>query len=132
MSAPVRNERLVTELVRTLAPEEPALEAATRDAVLADVTGFVRFEIDALPAFLGLPYRSALLAFDWLALLRYGRRFVALEPTRRCAWVSAWSGAGFGPARDFVKLLRSCVMLGYFDHPEVRSALAAAPRAVSP
>lgn len=116
------------ELVRTLTPETPALAPDARAQVLEDVARFVQHEIAAMPSFLRAPYRVGLVAFDWLAALRFGRRFVALDGARRARWVGLWAEGRFAPLRDFVKPLRVCTLLQHFDHPVVRRALAA-PRA---
>jgi hypothetical protein len=124
---PTTPSRLVRELVRTLSPAAPALAPADRARVLEDVAGFVAAELAAMPPFLRWPYRVALPVFDALAVARYGRRFVALDETRRARWIAAWSEGRVGLLRDFVKPLRVCTLLQHFDHPLVRRALPTGP-----
>ena len=60
---------------------------------------------------------------DAVALLEKHR---SLDDEAQQSWVSLWSEGRVGPARDFMKLLRSCVLLAFFDHPEVRTSLHSA------
>jgi hypothetical protein len=119
----------VAALVRLLLPE-PDARGVSRQ-VESDVVGFVTSQIEALPAFLGPPYRLAIAAFDWLPALRHGRRFTHLEASAARRWLSLWSDGPIPLARDFVKLVRSCALLAYYDHPEVApgpsSGVGAAP-----
>lgn len=131
------NTKVIARLVQLLAPQYPALDAAARTAVEHDVTAFVVSQVKSMPSFLRVPYRLALLGFDWLAVLRYRRSFVALPDVAATAYLSLWSDGGLAVTHDFVKLIRSCALLAYFDHPQVRAGLEAAqparpavPRAV--
>ena len=123
-------QRIVSDIVETLMPHTPELGADERARIHADVAAFVTRQVEAIPAFLAWAYRIAITGFDALGCLRYGRRFVALDAERRRAYLDAWAGAPIGLMRDFVKLLRSCTLLAYFDHPDVHARLAA-PRASS-
>ena len=118
-------EQLIGAVVRSVLPERPALDVDTRAAVEADVTRLVATQIGAMPGFLRLPYRCALLGFELLPVLRWGRTFRALDAERRRAWVALWDERGLGPMHAFVKLVRSCTLLGFYDHPRVAAALAA-------
>jgi hypothetical protein len=118
-------DRTVGAITECLAPTFPVEEPASRAAVLADVTAFVVSQVGALPDFLRYPYRLALFAFEWLAVLRYGRPFAGLDPERRQAWVELWAESPIGATRNFVKLIRSCALLAYYDHPAVQAPLNA-------
>ncbi len=118
-----RQSHVVARLVRLITPSYPDLDSATRDTVERDVTVFVSAQIGAMPTFLQWPYRLALLGFNWLPLARYGRLFVHLGDDRAAAYVTLWSERGLGVMRDFIKLIRSCALLAYFDHPQVRACL---------
>jgi hypothetical protein len=121
---------VIMRLVSLVVPGYPALDADTRIAVHHDVTAFVGAQIDSMPSFLRLPYRLAIIAFNWLAVLRHGQPFLGLGDAAATSYLALWSSPGLGPSRDFVKLIRSCALLAYFDHPRVRSGLeAAAPAA---
>ncbi len=130
--------QLVAKIVGLVLPERPALSAPERERVHSAVSGFVASQIEALPTFLALPYRVALLAFQLLSTLRYGRRFDGLNEASQAAYLALWSDGPVAPARDFTKLIRSCALLAYFDHPDVRSQLpmpagsAAAPASSAP
>jgi hypothetical protein len=120
---------VVHRLVQLLVPAYPALDGAVRAGIEDDVTAFVAGQIRSMPSFLRIPYRLAVVAFDWLAVLRHGRPFVALHSEPATAYLSLWSSSRLGPTRDFVKLIRSCALFAYFDHPQVRGALDMAPPA---
>lgn len=115
-------------IVTCLAPSFPAVDAPTRQRVLADTSRFVASQIDALPDFLRFPYRCALSGFEWLPLLRWGRRFTSLDDVRQSTYVDFWSEAKLGLMRNFVKLIRSCALLAYYDHPAVQEPLNAQVR----
>lgn len=110
---------VVTEIVRLVTPLFPPLDDATRARVHSSVTAFVTSQIEGLPSFMGLPYRIAISAFQLLPILRFGRGFRSLDESTQKAYLAAWSDAKLGPFRDFIKLIRSCALLAYFDHPEV-------------
>ena len=115
--------QVVAEIVGLVLPERPSLSAPERARVHSAVTGFVASQIEAMPTFLALPYRVTLVAFQLLSTLRYGRRFDGLNEASQAAYLALWSEGPVAPARDFTRLIRSCALLAYFDHPDVRSHL---------
>jgi hypothetical protein len=122
-SVAARQRRVVAAVVPLLVPDYPVLDAAARLRVVDDVITFVGAQIGRLPDFLRLPYGMALLAFDASAAARYRRPFHALDAEARAGWLARWSDGPLGATRNFVKLMRSCALLAYFDHPIVRAAL---------
>jgi hypothetical protein len=116
---------VIARLVQLLAPRYPTLDAGARTFVERDVTAFVRGQIRSMPSFLRLPYRIALFGFNWLPVFRYRRPFRTLGDESARRYLSLWSERGLRPTRDFVKLIRSCALLAYFDHPQVRRHLEA-------
>ena len=116
-------EATVAAIVGCLVPAEPALAPSTRAAVLDDVTRFVGSQIAALPDFLRLPYRVAMTGFEWLPILRWGRPFRGLDADRRRAYLDLWTHAPVGAMRNFVKLIRGCALLAYYDHPALAASL---------
>ncbi len=118
-----RENEIVAGVAACLVPDFPALDAAVRSAVLRDVSAFLSGQVDGLPAVLRLPYRSALAAFDAAPLLRHRRTFRRLAPAEQTAHLAWWTDAGGLATRNFVKLLRSCTLLAWFDHPLVTARL---------
>ena len=118
-----QRDAIVTAIVADLLPSHPALDAGERVTVAADVVAFVVAQVRGLPEFLRVPYGAAAFAFDGLALLRWGRTFRMLDGARRHAYVAFWAGSPLGATRNFVKLIRSCTLLAYYDHPAVRARL---------
>jgi hypothetical protein len=116
---------IIREAVEVVLPEHPPLEASIRSRVHDDVTAFVVSQVEALPSFLRVPYEVGVVAFDVLPLLRRGRLMRRLDAARRAAYVAAWDASVLAPIRNFVKLIRSCALLAYYDHPEVSRALYA-------
>lgn len=114
---------ILREVVTVILPADPELEGPARAAVERDVTRYVAGQIRSMPGFLRLPYQLALLGFDSLPLLRYGRRFRALPPAKRESYLALWNAAPISPMRDFVKLVRSTALLVFFDHPLVLQRL---------
>jgi hypothetical protein len=116
---------IVGEIVRVILPAYPALDARTRAAVEMYVAHYVAAQVGAMPAFLRAPYRAALLGFDWLPLLRYGRRFRSLPAAARAAYLAWWDHAPVSAMRDVIKVIRSTALLVYFDNPSVLERLEA-------
>lgn len=114
---------LLIHLVRPLLPPVPDLSPSVSTQVERAVVAFVAAQIAVMPTYLRIPYRLALFAFNWLALLRYGRPYVALDGARQQRYVLAWANSPIGVMRDFVKLIRSCALLCYLDHPLVLEQL---------
>ena len=125
---PSHQRRVVAEIVGLVAPAEFVPDPDIRARVQGDATDFVCSQIAAMPSFLRLPYRLALTAFNLLPLLRWARPFGRLPERTRASYLSYWSDGGISVNRDFVKLLRSCALLAYFDHEEVRRHLGSALR----
>lgn len=116
-------QRVVAALVHLVVPEFPALEPATRRSVEDEVGRYVASQIAGMPGYLALPYRLALRIFDGLPRLFYLQPFVRLDAARGTRYLERWSNAPLAPMRDFVKLVRSCALLAYFDHPAVVAQL---------
>ena len=116
-------DAIITAIVTDLLPSHPALDLVDRRTVAADVVAFVASQVQRLPDFLRVPYGVALFAFEGLPILRWGRPFRALDGRRRHAYLVLWTASNLGAPRNFIKLLRSCTLLAYYDHPTVRARL---------
>jgi len=110
------NRRLLVHVARVLVPAEPRLGEADRAQVEADVVDYLTGQILAMPVYLRVPYALALHAFNCSSLLRFGLPFTRVQPARQSRFVRLWSQSPVGLMRDFIKLIRSCVLLAYFDH----------------
>ena len=111
-----------------LLPSAPGLAPDARAQVERDVAAFLAGQVASLPTLLRIPYRVALAAFDLLPLVRRRRTFRQLDGVARAAWLDTWTERRGLATRNFVKLLRSCALLAYFDHPLVAAELASATR----
>ncbi len=117
------NYNLLTCLVRALLPNEPRLHPTQRAKIEQEVVDFVATQITTMPSFLRIPYQIALQGFNWLAVFRYGCWYTRLDANRQQRYTLAWSNSRIRMIRDFVKLIRSCVLLYYLDHPLVTAQL---------
>lgn len=123
-----RERDVIRSATSALLPATPPLAPDVRTQVANDVAGFVASLIVRMPATLRVPYRVALLAFDTLPVVPHRRSFRGLDPATQQAWLRLWSDRGGTATRSFVKLLRSCALFAFFDHPQVIAALGAAGR----
>src|SRR5262249_16050624 len=121
-------KRVLAAVVERLLPTAPELPAETRPRVVDDATRFVVLEVESIPLFIRRPYLAAILGFDWLAVLRFARRYTRLGAEAQQSYLYFWTNSPIGPFRDFVKLIRGCALLAYFDHAEVRAALESGRR----
>ena len=120
-----RQARLLAGVTALLIPIEPRLPDEVRVRVLDDTERFVALQVENVPAYLRVPYLIAMAAFQWLPVLRFGRRFLDLPFESQRACLAMWSEAPLAPMRDFVRLIRNCALLAYYDHPDVCRALGA-------
>lgn len=118
-------ERVLAGIALLLAPAEPKLDERTQGCVSRYVNRFVSLQVENIPNYLRVPYLIAITAFQWLPVLRYGRRFLDLPIEAQRSYLALWSDGPLAPMRDFVRLIRGCALLAYFDHPDVRGALEA-------
>jgi len=123
-----REHEIVAAAADALVPGFPALPPADRARATADVARFLAQQVGAMPVVLRTPYRAALVAFDLAAVVRARRAFRRLETAGRVAHVAWWEDLGGLATRNFVKLLRSCALLAWFDHPLVTAWLGGADR----
>lgn len=120
-----RQTRLLAGVTALLIPSEPRLPHEVRARVLDYTERFVALQVENLPTYLRAPYLIAMVGFQWLPVLRFGRRFLDLPFESQRAYLTLWSEAPLAPMRDFVRLIRNCALLAYYDHPDVCRALGA-------
>ncbi len=106
-------------MARPLLPAAPRLPEAERRVVEADVTAHLRFQVRAMPTHLRIPLVAALLFFDAWPRLHSGRAFRKIAPHAQAAILQRWSRSRIPQFRDLVKLVRSCALFAYLDHPVV-------------
>jgi hypothetical protein len=117
------NHKLLAHMARALYPKEPLLAAAEKVQVEKDVVNYLAGQILAMPVYLKVPYIMALHAFNYLAFFRFGLPFTMANQAKQGRYIRSWSRSPIGLMRDFVKLIRSCVLLAYLDHPLVLQKL---------
>jgi hypothetical protein len=108
----------IADLTCTPAPE-------VRPALLRDVG--LHLACLPVPARRAIP--PALWVFDRAARLRHGRRFTRLDDARADAYLRRVLYARGGPVATLVRLVKSVVVLCYYELPEVRESLGYRPDA---
>ena len=106
-------------------PMRPGQRITVRSRVLDYVERFVALQVENVPTYLRVPYLAAVVGFQWMPVLRFGQRFLDLPLETQRAYLALWSEAPLAPMRDFVRLIRNCALLAYYDHPDVCRALGA-------
>jgi hypothetical protein len=106
-------------LAVTLVPEIVESSPAEWDAFGRIVTNAIRSRPPRIQRQILLFIRL----LDIVALVRYGRRLEALDPTRRTALVEAISKAPVLMLRRGAWGLRTLVMMGYYARPETQRAI---------
>lgn len=76
---------------------------------------FVRDQLRAMPLVLQALLACGLAAFLVLTWCRWLRRFTALGPDRRRAWMHAWAYGRVPLARAMFRPVRSLAALAYFE-----------------
>lgn len=100
-------------LVQTVVPSAAELDADG----WAEVEGLIARALRDRPPEVQRQARLLLAAIEWLPLLRFGRRFSRLDPSRR-ARVLAWlERAPLRPLRVGAWGLRTLALLGWYGRP---------------
>jgi hypothetical protein len=119
-------------MARSLYPQEPVLTPEEKSLVEETVVLYLAGQIMAMPVYLRVPYTMALRAFNYTSIFRFGLPFTRIRQARQYRYIRSWSRSPIGLMRDFVKLIRSCVLLAYLDHPLVLKGLENNIRGNSP
>lgn len=110
-------------MARSMYPKEPLLTPEEKAQVEEEVVSYLAGQILAMPSYLKMPYGLALHIFNYLSCLGFGLPFTAIDQEKQATYVRFWSRSPIGLMRDFIKLIRSCVLLSYLDHPLVLQEL---------
>ncbi|MFH1029432.1 MAG: hypothetical protein V1791_15645, partial [Pseudomonadota bacterium] len=113
---------LLGQITLPLLPVEPSLSPDIRRSVEQDVVEFVGAQINGMPVYLRWPYKLAIEGFNWMSVRQYGRRYTKLDPVKKKDYVAVWIHSTLSFKRDFIKLIRSCALLRFYDHPLVIKA----------
>ncbi|MBN2564019.1 MAG: hypothetical protein JXQ75_24155 [Phycisphaerae bacterium] len=117
------NRKILEAIVRPLLPVEPVLQPDVRRQVEDAVVDFVAAQIRDMPSYLRLPYGFAMIGFNWMAVRQYARTYLRLDEVKQRDYIAVWIHSLISVKRDFIKLIRSCALLSYYDHPLVAAAL---------
>jgi hypothetical protein len=115
--------RTLRALVVTLTPETPAVPHRV-ERVCAFATDYLSY----LPELLRRLFPLGLWLFEWGPLFfSMRRRFSCLGTEERLRYVVSWQRSRFALKRQLVRGLRTLVLMGYYDLPEVQHFLAFEP-----
>jgi hypothetical protein len=103
----------------TVVPESASLEAAEWRAAEDVIEDFLAER----PAGIRRQLQLLIRAIDLLPLLRYGRRFTALDASRRLAFLEAMQRFPALLVRRGVWGLRTLVFMGYYGRPTMGAAI---------
>lgn len=117
------NHKLLVFMARSLYPKEPLLTPEEKARVEKKVVSDLAGQILAMPVYLKVPYMMTLHGFNYLSCFRFGLPFTIINQEKQGKYVRLWSRSPIGLMRDFIKLIRSCVLLAYLDHPLVLQEL---------
>ena len=106
-------------MARSMYPKEPRLTPEENAQVEEEVVNYLAGQILAMPSYLKMPYGLALHILNYLSCLRFGLPFTFVYQEKQAKYVRFWSRSPIGLMRDFIKLIRSVVLLSYLDHPLV-------------
>lgn len=112
---------IVAALVR---PQELNLPLQVHAAAVAHAVQFTQAQVGVLPRHYRAAFVVALLALDRSALLQRVPTFAALPPVDQDRLLAAWSDTPLPQPRQFLRLVRSASLLGFFEYPAVACAVA--------
>ena len=113
------SHRLVAKIVSALLPKYPVIKSDERKKIEEDVIDFVYGQIEALPVYLQIAYKIILYKFNFYSLFLYGNIFSNLSESKKINYLKLWSESPIRQMRDFIKLIKSCTFLQYYDHPVI-------------
>jgi hypothetical protein len=121
MSAPVLPpvHAAFRAIALTVVPEATSLT----DAEWRAAEGIIEGALAQRPAGIRRQLQLLIRVLDLLPLLRYGRRFTALDPASRLAFLDAMQRFPSLLVRRGVWGLRTLVFMGYYGRPEARAAI---------
>jgi hypothetical protein len=111
---------VVSALVR---PEDIAVPPQVHAAAVNHAVQFTQAQVGAMAQSYRAAFALALHALDRSALAQRAPTFAALSPAAQDRLLSAWSASPLPQTRQFLRLVRSASLLGFFEYPPVASAI---------
>ena len=115
----IKTHEVVTHIVKFLLPNELPVMDTEHTLVEGDVVEFVLSQILAMPTYLRIPYQIALHMFNLLPILICGKVFICLDKNNQKKYIALWNKSPVSMMRNFIKLICSCALLQYYDHPVI-------------
>ena len=117
---------LVRAIACAIVPEAASLD----EKAWADFDKLIDAALGDRPPALQRRLQLFLRAIDWLPVLRFGRRFLSLQPAQRARFLSGLENHPVQLIRSGFWGLRTLVLLGYYGRPDAAAAIgyAADPR----
>ena len=114
---PVR--RPFRAIARTVCPETAELDEPGWMAL----EGVIENLLATKPPKLRRQIRMLIRALNAMPVLRYGRRFVKLDPARATSFLSAVQGSSITLLRIGFWGLRTMIFMGYYGRPEIAESI---------
>jgi hypothetical protein len=111
-------------LVNALVPwDMVGLSKREQHETLESVVQFVRGQVKALSANLGVLFALGMLGFRIVVGLTHLRGFTRVSKDEQVRIVESWAYGKMALSRQLFRVLRSTALLAFFDHPNVRKAM---------
>lgn len=119
MSALAGVESVFRAVAATVVPDAAALDPAG----WTEVDAIVLRALAARPGALQRQLRVLLHLVQWLPVVRFGRRFTALDPARRARFLAALQDAPLLLVRRGMWGLRTLALMGYYARPAAAAVI---------
>jgi hypothetical protein len=103
----------------TIVPDAARLERTQWDELEAIVGRYVA----SRPPSIRRQLTALLILIDWLAVLRFGRRFRSLDDPRRTRFLAGFEDAPSALVRRGFWGLRTLILMGYYGRAQVAAAI---------
>ena len=104
---------------RTVCPETAGLDEPGWTALEAVIENLLATK----PAKMRRQVRLLIRALNGMPVLRYGRRFVKLDPARATSFLNAVQGSSIKLLRIGFWGLRTMIFMGYYGRPEIAESI---------
>lgn len=98
-------------------PQTPWMNDEQRVESVAFVSEFLNAQVRALPLRVRIMFFVGLSGFEFITVIRFGRRFASLEQDRGRRWFESWAYGKVGLARQLFRMIRSIALLAFYELP---------------
>ena len=116
-------EKIIVGIIEVEIPSYESLSDRIRDDVLKDVSDFVNSHISGMAFFLRVPVIILIIVFDLFSIIVNCRSFYYLDVPGRRRHIKKAERFPVLPFSDMLKLIRSFMLLRYYNHQAVRKGI---------